>query len=99
IEVVAEDAQPPAGLGRDRDLADGLLERVLAALGLAWRQEAEAIGEDGRARRDGVLRQRDERRGLLEAGDHPTAGGVELGPPAIVVVVEVENIGGAGLDR
>ena len=35
----------------------------------------------------------------LEAGDDPAAGGVELGPPGIIVVAEVEDIGGARLDR
>ena len=40
-----------------------------------------------------------ERRVGLEAGDDPAAGGVELGPPGVIVVAEVEDVGGAGLDR
>ena len=40
-----------------------------------------------------------ERRVLLEAGDDAAAGLVELRPPAIIVVAEVEDIGGARLDR
>ena len=40
-----------------------------------------------------------ERRVGLEAGDDPAAGGVEFGPPGIVVIAEIEDIGGARLDR
>ena len=40
-----------------------------------------------------------ERRVGLEAGDDPAADGVELGPPGVVVIAEIEDIGGARLDR
>ena len=40
-----------------------------------------------------------ERRVGLEAGDDPAADGVEFGPPGIIVIAEIEDIGGARLDR
>ena len=40
-----------------------------------------------------------ERRVGLEAGDDATAGCVEFGPPAVIVVAEVEHVGRARLDR
>ena len=102
VEVVAEDAQHLAGLGGDADLPHRVAERVLAAARLALRQQADAVREDAGV--DGALRERqfggDGQAGVgLEAGDQAAAGPVHGGPPAVIVVAQIEDIGGAGLDR
>ena len=99
IEVVAEDAQHLAALGLDPDLAYGVAHGVAPAPGLAGGQEADAVGEDRACLGQRQFPSQGQRRVGLEAGDDAAAGGVELGPPAIIVIAKVENVGGAGLDR
>ena len=60
---------------------------------------ADLVGEDHAAR--GYNQFFDHRqRGIgFEASDDPALCRVELGPPGIVIIAQIENVGGAGLDR
>ena len=99
--VVGEDAQHLAGVGPDLNLAHRLGERVLAAPGLALRQQADTVRENVAVFvfGQGAFGARRQRRVGLETGDDAAAGAVQRGPPAVIVVAEVENVSGARLDR
>ena len=93
----------PFGLDPHPHLAHACLERVLAAAGLALGQAADPVGQDdaalgGRRRHRALLLHR--HGGVaLDPGDDPAAGRVQVRPPAVIVVAEIEDVGGAGLDR
>ena len=70
---------------------------------LALGQAADPVGQDdaalgGRRRHRALLLHR--HGGVaLDPGDDPAAGRGQVRPPAVIVVAEVEDVGGAGLDR
>ena len=99
IEVVGQDAQYLARVGSDGDLAHRIAERVAAVSCLARRQVADAIGQDGAGLRNRLLAYCGKRRMRLEPGDDPASGLVHPGPPAEIVIAEIEDIGCAGHDR
>ena len=98
VEIIGENAQLSAGLGHDADLAHRNLHRILAALCLAGRQEADPVVKDAGARIELAIAGADERRIALEAGHDAAAGGVKLRPPGIIVIAETEDIGRTGLE-
>ena len=73
VEIVGEDAQLLAGLGQDAHLANTVLEGVPAAARQACGQVADAVRQDGRARRDRQILKEGEWRARLEAGDDAAA--------------------------
>jgi hypothetical protein len=90
-KVVGQDAQDAAGLDLDADLANPLLHRVAAPVGLPRRQIAGAIRQDrgaGRGLRtwlDQAFGFQCQRRIGLEAGDNSAARGIEFCPPGVVI--------------
>lgn len=67
-------------------------------LGLPLRQIPDAIGQDGV-----VVDRHPLGRGQLgdglQAGDDPASGIVEFGPPGVVIIAKIKDIGGVRLDR
>ena len=96
IEVVREDAQHLAGLDLDAGLRGPGLEGIAAAS--AWRAGRWPMRSERMVLPWARQFHQGERRVGLEAGDDAAAFGVKLGPPAIIVIAQVEDIGGAGLD-
>ena len=100
VEIVAEDAQDLAGLDADADFSDRALERIFAAHGLAGGQESDPVGEDigvcirGQLARLGL----NQGRAGAESGDDAASGGIELGPPSVVIIAKIKDIAGTGLD-
>jgi hypothetical protein len=84
---------------RTRISRTGFLERVPAVARHALGQMADAVGEDIRAVGDGVLGQHGELGVGLQAGHDAAAGAIEPGPPAVIVIAEVEHVSGVRLDR
>ena len=100
LEVVGEDAQHLAGLDPHADFAHRFAERVFTAAGQADRQKSDAVGEDiGFATRNAARVFQSQRRVLFEPRDDATALGIEAGPPSIIVIAKVINVGGAGFYR
>lgn len=100
IEVVGQHPQDGARLDLDPDLADGVAHRVAPAVRRPFRQEADPVGRHvggtGRHR----ARLGHAQRGVgLKPGDDAAGSPVELRPPAVIIVAEVEDISGARLDR
>ena len=84
---------------RHDDFPHSLLHRVFPAFGLARGQEADAVGQNGRARLQRHVARLNERRVALETRDDPAIGVMELGPPGVVVIAQIEHIGRASDDR
>jgi hypothetical protein len=99
VEVVRQQPQHLADLGENAHLAHRVLHRIAAAVGLARGQEADAVGKKVAAFRHRQLFHHSERRVGFEAGDDRALRGVKLGPPSIIVIAEIKNIGGARFDR
>src|SRR5690348_7780725 len=99
VEVVGEQAQQLAAVDADGDGAALALERIAPAAGEAAGQVAGLIGEHAGVGGDRPGHGRAQRRVGLEPGDEAAAGGGEAGPPAEVIVAEVEDVGRAGFDR
>jgi hypothetical protein len=60
---------------------------------------ADPVGEDRAALGHRQFLDHRQRGIGFEASDDPALCGVELGPPGIVVIAQIENVGGAGRDR
>src|SRR6201999_648641 len=86
IEIIRQDAQHLSGVGREANLAHSILHWIASAPGLACRQKADAVREDVAALGDSHLPDYVERGVGLEAGHDPAPGGIEGGPPGIVVI-------------
>src|SRR5436189_3661889 len=99
IEVIRQDAQHLSRVGRDPHLAHRILHRIATAPGLAYREKSDAVGQDVPALGDSQLFYHLERRVGFEAGDDAATDGIELGPPSVIVVNEIEAIGRARRDR
>src|SRR5208282_5765378 len=99
VKVVGEDAQFLAGLGQYPDLAHGILHRVLSAASLARWQEPDAVGQDGAAGRQRQLLDHLERRVALDPGDDAALRLIQFGPPRVVIVAEIKDVGGTSQDR
>ena len=100
LEIVGQDAQDPAGFDLTRTSRtlpwNGFLRRLACRSG-RWpiRSDRMASPCQGPPARSLSSRQR---RIALEPGDDPAVRLVEGGPPAVIIVAEVEDVGGAGLD-
>jgi len=66
---------------------------------LARGQKADVVGQNIAAPRYRQLFHHGQRRVGFEAGDDPALRGVELGPPRVIVIAEIKDIGGARFDR
>ncbi len=99
IEIVAENTQPPPGLGRDHDLAYRNLHRILAVVGKARRQKPNTVAYYAGSRCNGQLFGGTKRRVGFEARHDPATGGIEFGPPAVIIIAEVVDVSGARIDR
>ena len=64
----------------------------------SWRK-TDAIGEDVAAGRDRQLLDQFKQGIRFEASDDAAGGGIELCPPRIIVIAQIEDIGGARFDR
>jgi hypothetical protein len=93
LEVIAEDAQDFAGVGLDAHLANRVAEGIFSALSLALWQQPNAVGEDVGSFRQVEFSGYSQGRIGLEAGDDAAAGGMQAGPPGVVVVSEIKDIG------
>jgi len=102
VEIVGGDTDGLAGLQPEGDLAQRLAEGVAAAGGEALGEVSDAFFADagGAAKLLG-----DRARGrlaelgiALQAGDEAASGGVEFGPPAVIIVSEIKDISRSGLD-
>ncbi len=98
-QVIGEDAQHVAGLDHDLDFADQTRHRVVAGSGEPLRKVSDAIAQDRRSRRHWAILGHLKRRVGLEPCDNAAVSLMKLRPPAIIVVTEVENVGGSRLDR
>ena len=99
VPVVGQDAQHLARAGHDPPFAHRVRHRVAAAATLPRPKKTDAVGEDvavGRARQ---LFDQVQRRVGFEAGDDAASGGIERGPPGIIVIAQIEDVGGARFDR
>src|SRR6202158_4230166 len=96
IEVIRQDAQHLFVVRRAPHLPHRVLHRIATALGLACGEEADAVGEGVGALRGPQLSHHVERRIGFEPGDDPAADGVELSPPGIIVIAEIEDISAPG---
>src|ERR1700693_1364081 len=81
IEIIAEDTQLLAGLGHHHDLPYRNLHWVLAAAGLTGRQEADAVAQYSRSRKQRLPLGLTERGVGLEAGDGGAARLLSHSPP------------------
>ena len=101
LQIVAQDAQNLAAVELDPHLAHRLAERVAPGLGvdLAGRQMAHPIGQHAAACRNRTVTGSSERGIGFEAGHNPAARRIQLGPPAVIVIAEIEDVSRAGLDR
>ena len=97
IEVIRQDAQHLSSIGRDPHLPHRVLHRIATALGLTCGEEADAVGEEVFALRDRQFFHHVEWRIGIEPGDDPAADRVEFRPPGIIVIAEIEDIGGTRL--
>jgi hypothetical protein len=96
IQIVRQDAQHLAGLKLDAHLADRILEGIEPALRQARRQMTNPIGQDrGPGRHRQLLDHRQGGAGS-EPGDDAALRLIELGPPGVIVIAQVEDIVGAG---
>ena len=77
----------------------GSCKRVAPPAALARRQMADAVGEDRAVPANRQFRDHRQRGIGFEPGDDAALRGVELGPPRIIVIAEIKDIGSAGLDR
>src|SRR6516225_8555774 len=92
VEVVAQDAQHLAGVELDAHFPHRVLEGVEPIVGLAPRQMADTIGEDDGAGGYWQFLDHRQRRVGFEPGDDAALRPVELGPPVVIVIAEVEHI-------
>src|SRR6478672_9412191 len=99
VEIVGENAQGFAGFDAHAYFANGIIEWILAVLGLAGGQISDAIGEDGATLDDGPVFDPAKRGVGLEPGHDPASGRVESGPPTVIVIAKVEHIARASLSR
>ena len=99
MRSVGEKPQDLACLGAYPHLAHAPAHRVTPAVRLTRRQQPGAIGEDRTARFDEAFAHLAQRRIGFEAGHDPTARGIEFGPPAVIVITQVEHIRRTRRDR
>jgi hypothetical protein len=92
VKVVRQDAQYLAAIELDLDLAHRIAKGVFAPAALACRQIADPVRQDRPVRRHRHLF--DDLQGGIgfEAGDDAAALGIELGPPAIVIIAQIKDI-------
>ena len=97
-QIIGQDAQHLAGVDYDLDLAHETRHRISAGRGEPFGKVSGPIAPDRRSRWDRSILDDLKGRIGLEARNDAAARPIKRRPPAIVVIAEVKNVGGTGLD-
>ena len=92
IEIVRKNSKYFARIDNNPDFADRIAKGILAVFCLAGGQKSDAIRKDRAAFHDSSLFDLLKRRVGFEPGYDPASSRIELGPPAIIVIAEVEHV-------
>src|SRR5271165_835258 len=99
-QIIGEDAQHLTGLDHDADFAHAVRHRVVSRSGKPLWKISDPITQDRRRSCwHRALLDNLKRRIAFEPRDNVAAGPMQLRPPAIIVITEVENVGCARLNR
>src|SRR5260221_662538 len=87
-QVIGEDAQHLAGLDHNPNLTDQTRHRILARSREPFRKMSRPIAQDRRSRYDRSILDDRKRRIGLEPRNDAAAGGMQLGPPAVIGIAK-----------